>query len=160
MTFIPVSEISICYAESLEPGDFAIVHDLEDQMIFVADAGRDRIALFLDNSEPGSITTVGDLRGIATVVKGAEFEVDHRSVSDIGDRAVAGSLVTDGGNIAFVLLGSRGNPVRYPVAKIDVASGVHRNVRFGTWRIIKRLEEEKIILFQRSAGPDAQPGRT
>lgn len=148
--YIPASEITVCYAENLKGGDFARLHEMGNQFVFVVQAGDDLIALLLEDRDKGNYTKVRELHGVATRIEGSFFEVDY-ATSEVAPNAIqVGTLEIRKGNLCFVALNPRGSLIYFPIAMSEGSEG-HQSVRFTTWRVVKKVRDEIVTLVERSA---------
>lgn len=149
---LPLSTLEFCDAEKLHVGDFAYLLDYENAPVLVGSIPNSVLAIFLnDPADKPGILEVRELRGTAVPVRGFEFEIDPTSGAEynLGSKS-AKSLCARGQKLAYLATGFRGlMPVE--IGEFPSEMPNHLSKVFLGWRIVKRIDDDCHVLFERSA---------
>ena len=151
---IPIEELEMCEATALQPGDIAILSDLNSALVVVGKAGDDTpIAVYL-HDEPGdyNYAEVRDLHGLAIRLKTATIEVDPMSAKPRGDRdAIKSGLVFGGGKV-FISAFSPHQFFAVDIGDVGIREGIprSRDILFARWRIVRAGPHGTDILKERN----------
>ena len=143
---LPITDIRIIRADSLEPGTLAHLHS-HDVLIAIGRYNGACLAVILGEGKDHMTIGVGSLSGDATVISGWRIEVDHKSAANEYSGPIGSiTLTVKKGNAALVVR-ERYGPI--PIEFIDMpGTDANRVVTFSTWRIVHGEGDREVELFR------------
>lgn len=146
---LPISEIELVQCEHLNFGDVALVHDHENQVIIVGQNSEGPFALYVaDDTRFCNLEPLYNLGGVSTRIAGCEFQVDASGATDYDySDTKRGALVFCRSEIRFIAT-PPSNRGYFPI-KIGEreGEGCERAIAFPSWRIVKRIADREIVIF-------------
>lgn len=149
---LPVGSFRIVHAQELKPGDFALLHILENAPAIVVKHNEYTVAVLLEGDLNRSHTfAVEEISGYATVIDDWEIEIDHRVVENLDHmNNRPGSLVLRGNALSIAITPpSHAGYVVLPICDLPSKSS-GTAFGFSKWRIVRRVEDREIVLFERT----------
>jgi hypothetical protein len=151
-SMLPAGTFRIIRSHQLQPGDFGLLHDIDNAPVLVAQNGDFHIAILLTGDLTKSNTReTTDLSGAATAIDDWEFEIDYRKTCklDIMENR-SGSLVVKGDKLGIVVTPPSG--FGYIVLDLMTLDTMSSGIEYGfpKWRIVKQVGDRSEILFEKA----------
>jgi hypothetical protein len=143
---LSLNQVDVIPANTLQPGDFAILNDMDDTPVLISiPKDGDQAHALLLNQSTGVVETnfTGNLQGLATRVAVFEIEIDPRTGNR--DAGIAGnSLVREGAMLAC-RINEGGKFASFKIAEYPALSESGR-VYYTRWRIVVPVGIERRVL--------------